>query len=466
MNLKLKLPSRSTAAGRIPKRNLSGLLRKVRRYALYGAGLALVFVVFAWINLPTKALAWRISHEAKKQGIMLTVEDLSISPFGAVTLEDIVWSFKPSHPDQTPVPFVVEELEIDVSLLSLLIGNMDVDIEGTLDEGTIVGNYTKGSEEGKVELEIEDLPLYAVPKLQQAVNAPVRGLFGLSVDLTLPENKFEQAFGTMQLTCAGCSVGDGETKMYVPGARGMLSQGVTMPEFNLGSVVGQLNVDQGEAVMEDFEAKSDDITLRIGGKVLLDDPFQKSRLDLVVKLFVSEALQENNDQIRLLIGTSSKQAKMDPPDEGWLGFKLRGSVGRPRFSGINSKSKEDRFRDAREKRRDRAEERRKKKAERAAAKKKKEEERAAAAGDDKEGVFVPDPNDKDDEDGKGAEKQEPVSTAVTFETQAGAAAGGEPAAEDDEEDEEEDDEEAGNQSETGGEATEGGEEEGEPQIIQ
>jgi type II secretion system protein N len=483
MKLKFKLPSRSTTAGVVPKRNFGVLLRKARRYALYGAGLTFVFFLFAWINLPTKAIAWRISHEAKKQGMMLTVDDLSVSPFGSVTLQDVVWTFKPTHPDQASVPFVMEELEIDVSLLSLLIGNLDVDVEGTLDEGSITGNFTRGSDEGKLTLEIEDLPLYSVPKLQQAVNAPVRGLFGLDVDLTLPGNKFENAYGTMQLTCAACTVGDGETKMFVPGARGMLSQGVTVPEFNLGAVVGTLNVDKGEAVMEEFEAKGDDITLKIGGRMLLRDPFQRSRLDLQIKLFVSQELQDENDQIRLMIATSSKTAHMDPPDEGWLGFKLQGSVGRPKFRGIKSKSREQRLREARERREERAAERRRKKAEREAAKKKKEEEQKAKVEEAQaEGAFVPDPNEaREDEQAEATASPATLSPSEAAE-QGTASSAAPPSEEDDgtaEEGDGDGDGEAGEEQggEDGGEGDpaaeggeaggdEGGDEGAEPVIVQ
>ena len=66
-------------------------------------------------------------------------------------------------------------------------------LTGTLDEGMITGNYHQGGDESTMSLSIEELPLYSVPKFQQSVNAPVRGLFGLEVDLTMPENKFENA---------------------------------------------------------------------------------------------------------------------------------------------------------------------------------------------------------------------------------------------------------------------------------
>jgi type II secretion system protein N len=424
--VKLKLPDLSTAAGRLPKTDLRALVRRARKYAAYAGVLFAVFLIAAWINLPTKAMAWRISHEAKKAGMMVTVGDVSISPFGSVTLEEVVWSFKPSHPDQVAVPFVVEEIEVDLSLLSLLIGDLSFDLEATLDEGTITGNYTRGTSESSVNLRIEDLPLYALPKLQQAVNAPVRGLFGLEVELEMPENKLENARGVMRLTCADCSVGDGETKMYVPGAKGMLADGVTMPEIRLGSIVGQMEVDQGKATMEEFEAKSEDLTLRMGGKVDLLDPFPKSRLDLFIKLLVEERLLESSDQFRLLVGTAGKTARMVGPDAGWLGFALRGSVGHPRFSGINAKSQEDRLREAREERRARIAERRKKEAAKEAEKAEKAE---GEAGETPEGAFVPDPS-KGAEEGEAAEQTEPrrVELAPAVALEPSAAPTGEPEA--------------------------------------
>ena len=48
--------------------------------------------------------------------------------FGSVTLENVTWTYTPSRPDTIPEKFFVKEVEIDLSLLSLLIGNIDVEI--------------------------------------------------------------------------------------------------------------------------------------------------------------------------------------------------------------------------------------------------------------------------------------------------------------------------------------------------
>src|SRR5690606_25221644 len=121
--------------------------------------------------------------------------------------------------------------------------------------------YARSDAESTRKVEISELPLFDVPKLQQAVNAPVKGLFALAVDLTLPENQFSQAKGTISLSCASCTIGDGETPLYIPGSTGLMAKGVTLPEIDLGSLTGKLNVDAGKATVEEFSTKSPDVEL-------------------------------------------------------------------------------------------------------------------------------------------------------------------------------------------------------------
>ena len=66
-------PSVTPGAIRASRREL---LRKLRKWAGYGLAGMLVFTGFVWMNLPTRALAWRVSHEAKKRGFLVTVDDL------------------------------------------------------------------------------------------------------------------------------------------------------------------------------------------------------------------------------------------------------------------------------------------------------------------------------------------------------------------------------------------------------
>lgn len=91
-----------------------------------------------------------------------------------------------------------------MSLLGLLFGNYDVEVDTKIDDATIYAAYTRSETESTVQIKVEELALYDVPKLQQAVNAPVSGLFALAVDLTLPENQFSKATG--RSPCRACSL--------------------------------------------------------------------------------------------------------------------------------------------------------------------------------------------------------------------------------------------------------------------
>jgi type II secretion system protein N len=358
------------------------LARKLGRGAGWAAGLFLIFLISAWISLPTRSLAWRISHEARKAGFILSVEDLSIRPWGSATLENVVWSFKPSRPDSTPVPFVVEELDVSFSVLKyLLFDTIDVEFEGTMDEGSMAGAFYKSDDESHIEFEIADLPLYGVPKLQEAVNAPVRGIFALSIDITAPGNEWAKSTGRLEVHCYSCTVGDGETKLFVPGSKktSMLSKGVTIPEIDLGTLDGVLEIADGKAVAEEFGTESNDIVFRISGDIEFDDPIDNSRLNLLIKVFIDPSLRKRSDQVDLLVLTANPKVLMDPPDQGWMGVVLEGNLKHRRFRGIKSKSRQEALREKREASRAAAKQRAEQRAQQRAAQKAKQEEAKAAA---------------------------------------------------------------------------------------
>jgi len=325
------------------------LARRLRGVAGYAFLFIAVFFVFVWVCLPTRAIAWRIGQAARDAGYIVDVEDVSIRPWGAVTLYNVRWTFQPSHAGQIPRKLELPEVAVDVSVLGLLFGNYDVEVDTRIDDATIHAAYTRSDSESTVKISVVELQLYDVPKLQQSVNAPLSGLFGLEVDLTLPENLFAKAEGQISIQCSSCKIGDGETLLFVPGATGIMTKGITLPLIDLGSLGGSLVVSEGKATAEKFETDSDDITLKISGGMTLADPFGKSEFGFDLKLLVKPALQDRAEPLKLMVQTASASTKLDPPEEAWLGFKLRGTGGRPKFMGIKTKSREEQERERRQK---------------------------------------------------------------------------------------------------------------------
>ncbi|MBK7830462.1 type II secretion system protein GspN [Nannocystis sp.] len=363
------------------------LSRRLRGAAGYVFLFIVVFFVFVWISLPTRAIAWRIGQAARDAGYIVEIEDLSLSPLGGVTLYNVTWTFQPSHSGQIPRKLELEQVAVDVSVLGLLFGKYDVEVDTKIDEATIHAAYTRSESESTVQIKVEELALYDVPKLQQAVNAPVTGLFALNVDLTLPENQFSKATGSISIECSSCKIGDGETLLFLPGASGIMAKGMTLPEIDLGTLSGSLVVADGKATAEKFETSSDDITLKLTGSLNLADPFSKSEFAFDMKLLLTQALQDRSEPLKLMYQTAGPSTKMDPPEEAWLGFKLRGSAGKPKFMGIKAKSREERDRERRQAALERDAKRKAQK-----AKREREKKNAATPAEDAAGAAVADPS--------------------------------------------------------------------------
>lgn len=355
--------------------------RRLRGAAGYVFLFIFVFFVFIWVSLPTRAIAWRAGQMARDAGYIVDIEDLSISPFGGVTLYNVRWTFQPSHAGQVPRSLDLPEVDIEVGVLGLLLGSYDVTVDTMIDEATIHAEYARDDDESTIKISVTALPLYDVPKLQQSLNAPLAGLFGLEVDLTLPENKFAKAEGIISLSCAACTIGDNETPLFMPGSSGLMAKGVTLPTIDLGSLGGKLIVSNGKATTDKFETDSDDLTVKITGGMTLADPFNKSEVELDLKLLVKPNLQDRSEPLKLMVQTAGVSTKLDGADEGWLGFKLRGSPGKPKFSGLRAKSREERQREARQKALEREAKRKSKKAKADKAKEGRDDDKPGSAAE-------------------------------------------------------------------------------------
>lgn len=448
--------------GRSGSVKLIKVLRRLRSMGVWFLAGSVLFLLFAWLSFPSDMLAWRISHECKKRGYVVDVGSASLSPFGGITLEDVGWTFAPSRPGEPPSTFVIEELDVSVGLLSYMFGTIDVDVEGIVDDGRFEGAYVKSEEESSFNFKVEDLPLYAVPKARQALNVPLLGVFELEVDMKMPNNEFAKAEGHIEINCESCRMGDGETLLFIPGSKGLMAKGVTIPEIDLGTLAGRMNIVDGLATTDgDMKAESDDMTLAISGTIDFNDPFAKSEVDLIMKLVVTKALQDRSDAIGLMVQTASSKTKLKAPEKG-LGYRLTGTVGQTKFRGIYSKTREERLRERREKARERQKEARKRKAERDAEKAKKKKEAAKKKEEEKkeeEKKEEDEPIIEIEEKPADAEEQPVIGQGVRVEPVGSPTQGepaGEPAESTDQPEQPEQPEQPAEQPEAGGEEEGGG----------
>lgn len=351
MKLSVKLPNMSLLRGQIPEDlseedRMRRLLRNLRKYLVWGALGTVFFVLFAWMSLPTRAVAWRISHEAMKAGFKIDIEDISVRPWGTLILHNVVWTFEPTRPQIPPAQYHLDEVEVDVGMLSLMMGTLDVEIETQREEGRIWAHLRRASSESKLALKIEDLPLYDVPKAAPALGVPLFGIVAFDAELVLPEQRLSKAEGKIEISCSGCRAGDGESKLFIPGAQSLARDGLTLPEVDLGTLTGRFVVEDGKARLDPpITTESEDLKIEVTGRLLLRDVVARSQFNMVLKVQLTEAFQERSEAVRFMYQGASPKSRLDLPEEG-LGFRLEGTLGRPRFLGIKSTARKPNTRTA------------------------------------------------------------------------------------------------------------------------
>lgn len=337
-----ELPSELEASGRA--RRLGQRVRAVLGWTALGTGF---FLVFAWLSIPTQAIAWRLSHEAYEAGYKVDIEDVSLRPWGSITLENVTWTFEPTRPGTPPSQYRFDEIDVHVGLLALLGGNVNVEVDIEREQGTIHVEYVRSKDASSFALEVEDLPLYDVPKASQSFGVPLMGVLAITAKLELPEHKVAKAVGTIDITCAACRAGDGESKLFVPGSGSLSTDGLTIPEVDLGTIKGRFVVEEGRATLDPpIQTESEDLVASLNGMLALRDPFSRSQFNMILKVELTEAFQEHSDSVRFMYQGASDKSKLDPPERG-LGYKLRGSITRPKFYGIKAVTPRERRADNR-----------------------------------------------------------------------------------------------------------------------
>ena len=219
---------------------------------------------------------------------------------GGMVLESILLKSRPTQPDEEPTIILLDRLRVDVGLFALLLGRASIDLVADMGDGSVDGNVTVSRSDLAVEFSTEDLPLESIPGLREALGLPMVGGLDAEVELSLPEQRWDLAEGTFKLSCPGCVIGDGKTKMKAkqrPGRRTSFfaSEGLTVPALNLGDLNGKIVIGDGRAVIETFGAKSDDGDLAIHGTIELAAQLAESKFtQACTKFRLSDALKQRD----------------------------------------------------------------------------------------------------------------------------------------------------------------------------
>src|SRR5580704_17990588 len=126
----------------IPTIHLGPRARKIVRYGGIALAAFITFIFALQLSLPLERAKGKII-ETLAPNYDVTIGDMEhgIIP-GRVYLDALTIRTRPTKADEPVTTFYIERLRVDVGLLSLIGGNLSIDIKAKIATGTISGNVT------------------------------------------------------------------------------------------------------------------------------------------------------------------------------------------------------------------------------------------------------------------------------------------------------------------------------------
>jgi type II secretion system protein N len=299
--------------------------------------------IFAYLTFPYDRLKERIlvEFDAPKAGKTST-QHLEIDSLGPYWLSGLsakgVRMISPRTPgpegELPPSKLSIDEMHVRVSLFQLLIGRITVWFGGKAYGGTIDG-WTRTNSDGRVlELAVENVDIGQIDAISDVVSGlPLTGTLKGKLAWALPEEKLAKATGTVALSIADLTAGDGKTK---------IAGKLALPKLNVGAFELEAEAKEGTMKIDKLGAQGQDLDLAGEGKIALRDPFSDSIADLYLRFRFADGYKGKNEMTKSLFGAPGSSAPAlfelaDPrirtskrPD-GFYGWHMTGFMKDPRF---------------------------------------------------------------------------------------------------------------------------------------
>jgi type II secretion system protein N len=302
---------------------------------LYAGFFSLVFVFAVYWTFPYERLRDFVSSKLSATTATGTrnVEIGELTPvgFGGVRVRDLSIVQTSAAPDSTPSELRLAEVDAQVSLLPLLLGNKKVALKASAGKGNIEAKLDQSGDSQHIEADLDALDLGEMG-LGSWVTLPLKGKATGKVDLRLPADP-TKATGSVKLEIKGLKVGDGKAKIKPPG----MPAGLTLDEVDAGKLDLSLEIRDGVATLTRFSTDGKDLKLTGTGNVRLADPIKRSRPDLNLDLTFSDAYKNKSDRTKAmfeLLGLRPEWQRATTPDGtmhvhvGGTFLAIRGGPGR------------------------------------------------------------------------------------------------------------------------------------------
>mgnify|MGYP001813309016 CR=1 FL=1 len=307
--------------------------KKILQWTGYPLFFLLCFVFFAYKTFPYEKLADRIVLEARAKGYEVEIIDLSHSGLTGLELEGVRLLIPSEEDGVPPLDLIVDELTVGTSLFSLISDSKSYSFEAELAGGEAEGDISVGESDLDVDIEIDDVDLGALPALKKFTKIPLEGVLGGEVTLSMP-SEVEESSGDVELRIEGLVLGDGKSKLEIPGWGGL-----TVDPADAGNLELVAKIDRGIAKIERAKAHGKDLELDVLGRVRLQRPLKRSDLNVMVRAKIMDAYKEKSAKVSTMLELASSGLKAALTADGAIQYSIAGSLGgrlRPRAAGKQS----------------------------------------------------------------------------------------------------------------------------------
>lgn len=291
--------------------------RRLLRYLGFAALALVTFVLALQLTFPYDRVRDKLVEAlASKYEVTIASVERGLMP-GRVYFKAVSLRTRPDSADEVPVPFFIEQLQVDLGLLALLGGTASIDLDAKIGPGRLAGNVSLSKRQTSVDLEGSGLPSAMLP-MRALIGLPMSGKVGFAVALELPQSKgktgrtevnWQKAEGAIRFDCpSGCTFGDGKTKLK-PKLKNARSQafaadGVDFGKINVDSLAARVTIDDGKLEVTKFETKSQDGELHVDFSATLAPSFNESMVAGCLRFKGSEGLLQREPRTHAALSTT------------------------------------------------------------------------------------------------------------------------------------------------------------------
>lgn len=295
------------------------------------------FFLFAYLTFPyDRARAFFLTQfnqetlpggRVKPSDVQLKIAELDPYWFTGAKLTGVELVKQATQPDDQPMVISADYVTVRPSILSLLVGDLDVFFDVGMGPGEINGNYKKEEDRQEILAGINAIDMSKLG-IDGIIGLPVKGQANGAIDLSIAKEP-KDTRGSVNFRITNLVIGDGKSKLKLP----TLRDGLTVDTINAGNLQFKIKVDKGVGEIEKFSSSGKDIQVEGSGSIRFVSALKLSRVDLFIDLVFTDAYRNKSDRTRTLFSLLNLSPKLQraKTNDGGLRYQITGTLGSPRY---------------------------------------------------------------------------------------------------------------------------------------